>query len=154
MPDFTKRVRKGIASDLEPGEAVLKALSGQPPGSLTRGMNEKFNVGYGILKGRREKRRHEATEVGLAARIPPRNVYLTLTDRRLLVHTHSKLGVPEDLVAGFSLDQIASIDLDSGRFGSGNIVVAFEDESSVDLLIVSRQRPVEFIDAWGEVRRH
>lgn len=111
-----------IGPSLEEGESILKTLAAQPPGSISRGINETMSTGYGLVKGRREKKAHHAEAIGLAAAIPPQNVYLTLTDRRVLVHTHSKLGVPQKQVAQFTFDQLSSIRFDPGRFGSGKVV--------------------------------
>jgi hypothetical protein len=151
MPDYTKRVLKGAGSDLEPDEQVLKSLAGQPPGSLTRGMNETLNIGYGFREGRKQKALHAEGAVGLAASIPPQNVYVTLTDRRLLVHTMSRLGKPEDLAADFRLDQVKAIRFEKKRLEGGSLQVMFSDETGVDLLIVQRQKPEEFLEAWYQV---
>lgn len=151
MPDFTKRVVKGAGADFEPGERVLKSLAGQPPGSLTRGMNETLNVGYGLREGRKQKAQHAEEGVGLAARVPPRNVYVTLTDRRLLFHVMSKLGKPEDLVAEFRFEQVAEIRFEKRRMEGGSLQVTFDDDTGVDLLIVQRQKPADFVDAWHQV---
>ena len=153
MPDFTKRVAKAIAGELQPGESVIRTLSAQPPGSMTRGINETGDTYRGMYRGRKEKKRHEEEAAGLAARIPPRNVFLTLTDRRVLVHTMRGLGSPDELVADLGFDQVRSIDFDAKRFGAGTIDVTFADETGVDFLLVSRQRPEEFIEAWERLRR-
>ena len=153
MPDFTKRVRKGIAGYLHPGEEVIKALSAQPPGSLTRGINETGDTARGFYRGQKEKKRHAAEASGLAGSIPPQNVFLALTGLRLLIFTMSKLGSPDDLVADIAFPQIDRVGFTKGRFGSGTIDVAFEDGTGIDFLIVSRQRPEEFITAWEQVRR-
>ena len=153
MPDFTKRVAKGIAGDLQPGEQVLKALSAQPPGSLTRGINESGDTFRGMYRGGKDKRAHGEQAIGMSASIPPRNVFLTLTDRRLLVHTMTKLGSAEELAAEFDFERIHGFELDRGRFGSGTLDLVFTDETGVDFLIVQRQRPEEFMAAWETVRR-
>ncbi len=152
MPDFTKRVAKAIAGELHPGEAIVKALSAQPPGSLTRGINETGDTYRGMYRGRKEKQRHEAEAAGMAARIPPRNVFLTLTERRLLIHTMSKLGSPEELVADVPFDQIGRVDFEAKRFGSGSLDLVFIDDTGIDILIVQRQRPEEFVAAWEHLR--
>lgn len=153
MPDYTKRVLKGVGSDLEPGEQVLKSLAGQPPGSLTRGMNEKLNVAYGLREGRKQKTLHAEETVGLAAKVPPQNVYVTLTDRRLLVHTMSTLGKPEDLAAAYRFDQIKTMHFEKKRLEGGSLQMLFADDTSVDLLIVQRQKPEVFLGAWDRVNR-
>jgi hypothetical protein len=150
MPDYTKRILKG-AVDFEPGEQVLKTLAAQPPGSLTRGMNETLNVGYGYRKGRKQKALHAEGATGLAGSVPPQNVYLTLTDRRLVLHTMSKLGKPEDLAAQFRFDQIAAVRFEKRRLEGGTLEVAFADETSVDFLITQRQKPEDFVTAWDRV---
>jgi len=152
MPDFTKRVAKAIGGELQPGESIVKALSAQPPGSIARGMNETGDVARGLSRGRKGKQEHSEGALGIAARIPPRNVFLTLTDRRLLVHTMRGMGSPDELVADLSFDQVGSIEFDAKRFGAGTIDVTFADETGVDFLIVSRQRPEEFIEAWKRLR--
>jgi hypothetical protein len=148
MPDFTKRVVKGASSDLGPGEQVIRAVVAQPPGSITRGITETGSTAFGYRRGRKQKARHEAEVTGLAAQIPPQNVYLTLTDRRVLIHVMTKMGNPEQLVAQYRFDQIASIRCDPKRFKAGSLEVTFADETAVDLLVVQRQDPVSFVAEW------
>jgi hypothetical protein len=146
MPNFTKRVARRAAGDLEAGETVLRAVVGQPPGSLTRGINEPGgNLVSGLREGRRSRR--AGGTAGLAAAVPPQNVYLTLTDRRLLVHTMTVLGSPKGLAAAFALDRVARVTLESGR-NRGNLLVAFTDGTSVDFLVVPSQHPKEFLAVW------
>ncbi len=152
MPDFTKRVAKAAAASLAPGESIHKSLAGQPPGSLTRGMNERFNVEYGIIRGRKEKARHAEEAVGLGAAIPPRNVYLTLTDRRMLVHTMSKVGKVEDLVAEYDYRQITDVRFEKTRLDGGVLELTFRDETGVDFLITQRQKPEVFVAVWEDHR--
>jgi hypothetical protein len=148
VPDFTKRVVKRAAGDLEPGEAVLRSVVAQPPGSLTRGINEPGgNVVSGFRDGRRAKQEHAGGTTGLAAAVPPQNVYLTLTDRRLLVHTMSSMGSPRHLAAAFTLDRLARLTLEPRR-GGGILLVAFVDGTSVDFLVVQSQHPEEFLAVW------
>jgi hypothetical protein len=151
VPDFTRRVARRAAGDLQPGEAVLRAVVAQPPGSLTRGINEPGgNLVSGLRQGRRDKREHGAEAAGLAAAVPPRNVYLTLTDRRLLVHTMSVLGSPKALAAALPLDRLARLTLDQQR-NSGILLVRFADGTSVDFLVVKSQHPEEFLATWDRL---
>jgi hypothetical protein len=148
MPNFTKRVARRAAGDLAAGETVLRAVVGQPPGSLTRGINEpRGNLVSGLREGRRSKRERAGGSAGLAAAVPPQNVYLTLTDRRLLVHTMTVLGSPKGLAAAFALDRVARVTLESRR-NRGNLLVAFTDGTSVDFLVVPSQHPEEFLAVW------
>lgn len=150
MPDFTKRVARRAAGILEAGETVLRSVVAQPPGSLTRGINEPGgSVVSGVREGRRGKREHAGEAGGLAGTIPPQNVYLTLTDRRMLVHTMSWVGSPADLVATLDLGRIARMTLEPGRSG-GTLTVAFADGTSIDFLVVNSQHPREFLAVWNE----
>jgi hypothetical protein len=63
----------------------------------------------------------------------------------------SRLGKPEDLAADFRLDQVKTIRFEKKRLEGRSLQVMFSDETGVDLLIVQRQKPEEFLEAWYQV---
>lgn len=63
----------------------------------------------------------------------------------------SKLGKPEELAAQFRFDQVKTIQFKKKRLKGGSLQVTFSDETGLDLLIVQRQKPEEFMEAWDQI---
>jgi hypothetical protein len=148
VPDFTRRVAKRITGDLHPGEQVVRSLVVHPPGSMTRGITEAGDAVRGIHRAHKERARHDEEAAGMAARIPARGIFLTVTDVRLLVHGLSKVGTVGEVITEFRFGDVARMSFDAGRFGSGALDVEFADGSAVDFFVAQRQRPQEFVDAF------
>ena len=159
MPDLTGRVRKHGSGDLQSDETILKSLVGQPPGSKARALNTvRLAPGMILPRGLSDigadqvLALNKQIENAVANRIPKQNVYITLTDLRMLVHTTTKLGKPKDLVASYSFEEISGVRLDNPKIGDGQVFVQYFDDSITNLLMVTRQNPEEFVDAWNQVR--
>ena len=156
MPDLTRRVRKHRASDLRSGENVLRSLFGQPPGSKTRTLNSYAGEAIGAsgrrigdpldLTGKQVAAWNAQFDNPLSSRIPTRNVYITLTDQRLLVHTATVLGKPKKLVAEFALEELKNVRIEKGT--DPEVFVTYVDDSVTSLVMLSNQKPDEFAEAW------
>ncbi|MEM1331991.1 MAG: hypothetical protein AAGG08_00910 [Actinomycetota bacterium] len=158
MIDFTKKIHKHCADDLEPGEQVLASTFGQPPGAIRR------QVAFGAIGGAvgavaaeviANKRVTEADERagddGIALDIPAGKAVLALSAQRLLVFGHSALsGRPKGLNASVPLDQVRSIALDQGKL-AGSMVITFADGTAIDFDIVKTAGPGEFAAAFSEI---
>ena len=160
MPDLTGRVRKHGAKDLGDGEEILRSIVGQPPGSKAR----KFNVAAewaieGVDKpgqpidvnGSSVLAWNAEIEDPLAERVPKQNVYVTLTNQRLIVHSASTLGKPKELVAEFGHDEVASMHVIEKRMDPGEFVVIYADDSITNLDMQTRQGPEEMVAAWERI---
>ncbi|NND76170.1 MAG: hypothetical protein HKN44_14295 [Ilumatobacter sp.] len=159
MPDLTGRVRKHRGNDLEPDETIVKSLVGQPPGSKARRLNTvRLGVGTILPTGLSDIGADQilvwnaAIENPLADRVPRRNVYITLTSQRMLVHTTTALGKPKELACSYAHDEIAGVRVDNPKIGDGEVFVQYADDSITNLLMVTNQKPDEFVDAWHVIQ--
>ncbi len=157
MIDFAKKINKHCADDLHPGEEVLAATFGQPPGAIRR------QVAYGAVGGavgaiagealanKRIEQSDQNSGEGITLDIPKGKAVLGLSAQRLLVFGHSALsGRPKGLNASIPLDQIQSIDVDQGKL-AGKMLITFVDGSSVDFDIVKTSGPGPFAEKFTEL---
>ena len=161
MPDLTSRVRKHRAADLRNGENILRSLVGQPPGSKARAFNTAAGEAIGAsgrpvgnpldLTGKQVSAWNAQIDDPLSGRIPTRNVYITLTDQRLIVHTATVLGKPKKLVAEFALEELKDVRIEEGR--DTEVFVTYVDDSVTSLVMLSNQKPDEFAEAWQGLAR-
>ena len=157
MIDFTKKIHKHCADDLEPGEEIVASTFGQPPGAIRR------QVAFGAVGGAigavagealANKRIQDSDQTpgeGMTVAIPAGKAVLALSAQRLLVFGHSALsGRPKGLNASIPLEHIASIEVDQGKL-AGKMLITFVDETSVDFDIVKTSGPGPFADAFTEL---
>ncbi len=157
MIDFAKKIRKSCAGDLEPGEEVVAATFVQPPGAIRR------QVAFGAIGGAvgavageamastRTKNAPQQAGEGFVVDIPAGKAVLGLTDRRFLVFGHSSLsGKPKGLNASFTLDQVQSIALTTGKL-TGSLVVTFVDGTAIDFDVVKTAKPEPFVAAFTQL---
>jgi len=155
--DFVKKIHKHCAEDLQPGEQVLAATFGQPPGAIRR------QVALGAIGGavgavagealanKRIKDSDQRDGEGITLDIPKGKAVLGLSAQRLLVFGHSTMsGRPKGLNASIPLDQIASIDVDQGKL-TGKMLITFVDDSSIDFDIVKTSGPGPFAEKFSEL---
>ncbi len=84
MPDFTKKIMKNCADDLQAGEEFLQATVGQPTGTFSR---QAIGGVVGVLAAKKiaSMRDDGAGESGMAASVPKdKQLLIGLTDRRIL----------------------------------------------------------------------
>lgn len=157
MIDFAKKINKHCAQDLLPGEEVLAATFGQPPGAIRR------QVAFGAIGGavgaiagealasKRIKDSDQKSGEGITLDIPAGKAVLGLSAQRLLVFGHSALsGRPKGLNASIPLDQVKSIEVDQGKL-AGKMLITFVDGSSVDFDIVETSGPGPFAEKFTEL---
>lgn len=157
MIDFVKKIHKHCASDLHPGEEILAATFGQPPGAIRR------QVAFGAIGGavgaiageamanKRVKESQQQTGEGTTLQIPAGKAVFGLSAHRLLVFGHSALsGRPKGLNASIPLDQIRSIDVDQGKL-AGKMLISFADGTSIDFDVVKTAGPGPFADKFSEL---
>ena len=158
MIDFVKKIHKHCADDLEPGEEVLAATFGQPPGAIRR------QVAFGAIGGAvgavagealANKRIKDSDQSvgneGIVLDIPKGKAVLGLSAQRLLVFGHSAMsGRPKGLNASVPLDQVQSIEVDQGKL-AGKMLITFADGTSVDFDIVKTSGPGPFADKFTEL---
>jgi hypothetical protein len=161
VPDLTSRVRKHRASDLRSGENILRSLVGQPLGSKARALNTVAGEAIGAsgrpignpldLTGKQVAAWNAQLDNPLSGRIPTRNVYITLTDQRLLAHTATVLGKPKALVAEFALEELKDVRIEDGT--NPEVFVTYVDDSVTSLVMLPNQKPDEFAEAWHGLAR-
>jgi len=153
MPNFVKLIHKHRGQDLHPGEEILGAVFVQPTGSFGRSVA--FGVAGaigGAVADARRKEEAAAEEDSLATRIPGGRVVLAFSAQRFLVFEHGAMsGRPKELIAEFSWDQIAGIELSDGKLKQ-DLTVGFSDESSAVFEVVKSARPKPFMEAYRELR--
>lgn len=146
MPDFSKRVQKKADEFLESGEEFIVAVVAQPPGSISRGVNDSgYRTDVATARGMAGAMRTklERGDDDLAARVPRSNGYLTLTSRRLLWLRQTRLGMATgEVLAAYTLDEVAGASWSRGT-GVGNraLRLTFGDESEASVLIHKSQKP-------------
>jgi hypothetical protein len=154
MPrDYTPSVAREVSPLLEPGEIVLKAVMGNPEGSLLGELNKgraSMRAAVEAMKAVREA--EHAT--GLASTIPRRNAYVTITDRRLVFLGSTRLGRVDELLAGFGFGEIRDISAQRTGFTrrSSLLTVEFRDRTSVTYLIIQNQDSEGLIEAFRTAR--
>lgn len=154
MIDFAKKIRKNCAADLEPGEEVLAGTFVQPPGAIRKQVAlGALGGAVGLLAGeklasKRQEDSPESSDEGFVVDIPAGKAVLGVTDRRFLVFGHSTLsGKPKGLNAAFSLDQVQSVELESGKL-TGKLLVTFADGTAIDFDVVKTAKPGPFIETF------
>ncbi len=161
MADLTWRVKKHRASDLREGEEYLKSIVGQPPGSKARAVTtaaeghfvrpERTHLSEWDKSGKAVAAHNASIDDPLVDRVPTQNVYVTLTNQRMTVHTANLLGKPKDLVAEFSHDEIADVLYKKLPVDPGEVYVVFSDESVLNLDMQTRQDPDALLAAWDSL---
>ena len=140
MPDFTKRVRKKI--DLPTGENVVQAAVAQPSGSISRGFAEKRTTLGAVSSSLAGKASIGGDGGQIADRVPSKNGYLVVTNRRVVWADQGKTGSVGGIVAQFSFGEIAGVELtDGGGMSNKLLSLAFTDQSSVDVAVAKGAKP-------------
>jgi len=142
MPDFTKRVQKRLP--LPDGEFVQQAAVAQPPGSFVRGVAERPSVMGGLLDAAVSKKGRSTNpdEGVIADRVPSKNGYFIVTNRRFLWAAQNRLGSVADITAEFRFDEVGAIELTNGGGMSNKLLnITFIDGSEVGLAVAKGQKP-------------
>ncbi|MEE9414648.1 MAG: hypothetical protein V3V01_05135 [Acidimicrobiales bacterium] len=156
MIDFAKKIRKSCAADLLDGEEVHAATFVQPSGAIRRqvafgAVGGAVGAGIAALVTSGTSNEEDAPSEGMAVDIPAGKAVLGITDQRFLVFGHSALsGKPKGLNAAFPLDQIMSLEHESGKL-TGKLVVTFADETNIEFDVMKTVKPGPFVEAFHSV---
>lgn len=158
MPDYTKKVVKLKSELLESGEEYLGATYALPGGRFGR------MVGFGVAgaagavvaqrKARQRAEEHgDALGAGLAERVPEgKDLVIAVTDRRLMFFSFLAMkGHPGDLVAEYSLDEVASIEAERKRL-MVTLLITFADGSVVDFDAQKMAKPAALVEGYASAR--
>jgi len=162
MVDFVKKVQKKAGHDLLTGEVILDARVIQPAGSAFRNAVAAGAMSHtGALMDHRiqrwrtsqQNRSQAAVEAsgGLAVDFPTSKCFLTLTDKRVLVHSFASMtGSPKDLLASYELKDLAGMGGEQGKLVS-KLNLFFADGSSVPLDVMKGGGdPQKLVDAFNQ----
>ena len=142
MVDIAKKVRKHAAETLEPGEQVIEAAIISPRGAATRqavagGVGGL--VGMGIAAAIDKKNNSgapEAPQGSWADQFPKQKVFLTITDRRVVVHKFGEMsGRPKELLGWIPRDAVAGMQVEKGKVAHKG-VIGFTDGSVYEIDIL------------------
>ena len=116
MPDFTRKIMKNCADDLQAGEELLQATVGQPTGTFSR---QAIGGVVGVLAAKKiaSMRDDGAGESGMAASVPKdKQLLIGLTDRRILFFEVGAMsGNAKELAAAVELSDVHGMSVESAR---------------------------------------
>ncbi len=121
----------GIGAD----EQVLAACTTNPSGTMTRMMAKELGGVLGaIAADRRQAGQDDAEQVsGLSDRFPTGQLYLVVTDRRLLTFSVAAMsGKPKELKAEWPIGEVLGITTEPGKLAVP-MAVAFADGTAVQI---------------------
>jgi hypothetical protein len=147
--DYAEKIQAKAQGVLEGDERVLAAIRTSP-----RGATVAAGVGGlvgGLVAARQAKKgAAEQAEGSAAGMWPPVRCAVALTDRRLLIYGFTALGQPKDVIAEFSLDQLASVEIDKGFMNK--VRFAFTDGSAAKVECGKVEKVDNFATAFQEVK--
>lgn len=162
MLDPIEKVRVYAGRDLQPGERIRAARVVQPAALAARravagGAFAHFGAGAKILMDRaaakytNEQRAAMERRGGMAVGFPTGRCFLTLTDRRVLVHSFDTMAAaPKDLLFAHGLTEFAGIDAPR-RAPNAHVTLVMADGSSVPLeVFAGGGEPEDLADAFND----
>ncbi|MQA99299.1 MAG: hypothetical protein GEU78_03255 [Actinobacteria bacterium] len=146
---YADKLQPKAGEVLEPGERLLGAIRTMPRGST---MSMGIGGAVGAVVGDRQAKKGSAqqTEGSIAASWPMVRSAVGLTDRRLLIYDFTFMGKPKDLVGEFSLDQVASLDVDKGVVNK--VSFGFNDGSVVQAECAKLEKVGDFTAAFESAK--
>ena len=134
MPDFTKKIMKNCADDLQAGEELLQATVGQPTGTFSRQA-----IGAG--------------ESGMAASVPKdKQLLIGLTDRRILFFEVGAMsGNAKELAAAVELRDVHGMSVEKHKM-TYSLTVTFADNSARIFECVRMTKPQDIVDAFDTMK--
>ena len=155
MVDFTKKVHKHAMDTLEPGEQLLHSSVITPRGAVSRqavagGVGGLVGIGIAAaIDKKKNKGATEAPQGSWADQFPKQKVYLSITDRRLVVHKFGEgLGRPKELLGWIPRDAVAGFQGTKGRIAHA-CTLAFSDGSTYDIDVMKGGKPEVFAQLLG-----
>jgi len=137
LVNVVKKVEKARDDlGLLPGEEVLAACTTNAKGSMKRmaimgGIGGAVGAGIAAASDRKKDGGDVAVD-SMAARYPGSQLFLVVTDRRMLATTVGAMsGKPKELVAEWSRDELSSIEVERGKLAS-TVTITFADGSAVE----------------------
>ena len=139
MADLAKKILKHAADTLEPGEQVLETAIVTPRGAMARqavagGVGGV--VGLGVAAAMDKKRRDiapEAPEGTWADQFPKRKVFLSVTDRRLVVHAFGEMmGRPKELLGWVPREVVHAVQMEKAKLAHKG-TLWFSDGSAYEI---------------------
>lgn len=155
MPDYVKKIMKGRAEDLQPGEALEAATIGQPSGTFSR---QAMGGLVGVLAAKKVASKREealagADETGIAASIPKgEQLFVAISDRRLLFFKVAVVsGNAKELVAEVALRDVHEMSVEKHKV-TFSLVVTFVDNSARMFECVKMTKPQAVVDAYNRLK--
>ena len=97
--------------------------------------------------------REQAAQGGLASRFPTEKCFVSVTDRRMLVHSFGAMtGSPKNLLAEFAISDVVGIETATGKL-TGKLTLWMADGTAVPLdVFKGGGDPADFSTAFEAVR--
>ncbi len=135
LVNVKKKVEKK-AGDLGIPESIVAACTTNPSGTMTKMLAKELGGVVGAAVAGRSSSggdSPDAPEDGLAGTFPDGKHFLVLTDERLMLTDVSTwTGAPKAVVAEWPRDQIAAIEVESGKLAEP-LTIAFTDGTAVQV---------------------
>lgn len=147
MAGYADKLQKRAGELLGPDEQLISAVRTQPRGtnvSAAGGL-----VGSVASDRQAKKALAGATEGSSAGSWPSGNCAVGLTNRRLLLFNYTFMGKPNELVAEYPLDQVASVELKKKKITANALRFAFTDGSSVEVECAKMEKTQDFVNAFA-----
>ena len=149
MGGYADKLQPKAGEVMEPGERLVAAIRTMPRGSVV-GMGVGGAVGAVMADRQAKKADSTKSEGSAAADWPSVRSAVGLTDRRLLIFDYTLMGKPKDLIGQFSLDQVASLDLDRGV--TNKVRFNFNDGSAAQVECAKLEKVGDFVSAFENVK--
>lgn len=150
MGGYADKLQKRAGELLNPGEQLISAVRTQP-----RGTNLGAAGGIiGTVASDRQSKKAlaDATAGSNAGTWPSGNCAVGLTNQRLLLFNYTFTGKPNELVAEYPLDQVATVELEKKKITANALRFEFTDGSSVEVECAKMEKTQSFVDAFGTHR--
>lgn len=145
MGGYADKMQGKVREVMEPGEELLAAVRTMPRGT-TMGIGIGGAVGVAVADRQAKKSQGQQAEGSAAKEWPAVRCAVGLTDRRLLMYDFTFIGKPNNLVGQFSLDQIASLDVEKGV--TNRLRFTFTDGSSAQVECAKLEKVGDFFSAF------
>ena len=149
MGAYVDKLQGKAAEIMEPGERLLAAIRTMPRGT-TMGIGIGGAVGAVVADRQAKKAKAKQTEGSAAASWPAVRSAVGLTDRRLLIFDYTFTGKPKELVGQFSLDQVASLEVEKGL--TNKVSFNFEDGSAAKVECAKLEKVGDFESAFKSAK--
>ncbi|HET7482951.1 MAG TPA: hypothetical protein VFK89_08835 [Actinomycetota bacterium] len=150
MGNYAEKMQKAAEGVLQPGENVVAAIRTQPRGSTT-GMAVGGLVGAAIATRGASKANAGLAPGSMASTWPTGRFAVGLTPQRVVTFNYTAMGKPKQMTSEFSLNDIASVQLDKRKISNG-VVFGFVDGSTAEVECAKLEKVDEFVAAFQQVK--